>query len=382
MASREQSISAAIDKLNSWVRSSSGRRSISSPTYAVYDWKLEWIRRAIAAETTQIRAIYLSLTCRDCGGSKRYTDSMGYEHPHCRKCSSTGMVRLEFLDTCVDGFRWHTPRERTWSLRLPEDLWKSASLSCDWEPNAKGRDLEPWEVAGCLNVLEKEMPNVPNGHSTGNDWDGFGWKNHKQYRLYVGQQPEACEFCGRFDAHRFHPCRGSIEWTAFACDACRGMFATANVWSDIEHKYVPSGGNGKSIFDEFKMPMQLLTHPEILKWLANRGIGGAMSEPTLTDLRAALERILHADDWLVAITAESPAVRRRLVFLAEERVRQMEAEDPERWSDPWWIARTRCANCKGPREIEYNSGPVCQFKPCGNCGSACIEDGCPVRGEE
>ena len=65
----------AIDRLNSWVRSDSARSWHSSPRYAIYDWKHHVIERAIKEHRAECRGLYLTLNCRDCGGSGKYIDS-------------------------------------------------------------------------------------------------------------------------------------------------------------------------------------------------------------------------------------------------------------------------------------------------------------------
>lgn len=273
----DSQILASLDALNSWVRSDSHRRyAMNSPKYAIYEWKRFIIREAVAAGTAELKAIYLSLTCRDCGGCGRYTDSYGYEWPHCRKCSSTGKHRLTFLVSKIGGYTWHTPWDKV-NIPTPEGMYQFAELSTDWEPNQKGIDLTVEQVAAHLNVLEPLLL-----HRAGSRWiswnygeDGGDARNDR-YKLDLGRGPHRCEFCGRepnpqtaSGGGSWHGCsRDWITWSAWACDPCKALYANSNRWSDAERKYVPHGGNGKSIFDEFKPPV--VTDPEILKWLERR----------------------------------------------------------------------------------------------------------------
>jgi hypothetical protein len=264
----------AIDRLNSWVRSDSARGWWSSPRYSIYDWKNAVIEQAIRAGTAECSAIHLSLTCRDCGGTKRYTDSSGYTYDHCRKCSSTGVTRLWFVVTKIEGRQFHTPRDKSWRFHLPESFWESARLSTDWEPNQKGRDLETWEVAQCLNVCEEavlrgELPK-PGSHGIYDYGDYYGEQDHGKYKLHLRDTAEVCQLCGHVGVPKdpeypdwldgCHHCVSLeyVDWSAWACDACQSLY----------------GGNQSiRIFDVLKLhpPVEKLQHPEIRKWLERRG---------------------------------------------------------------------------------------------------------------
>lgn len=279
---------ASLDALNSWVRSDSHRHTFNSPKYAIYEWKRLVIKAAIKAGQAECHAIYLGVTCRDCGGSGRYTDAYGEKYPHCRKCSSTGNHRLTFFVTQIGDIKWHTPFDKSNGM-VGYDGWKriyeSASLSTDWEPNTKGKDLTTSEVAGHLNVLEPRLWQYSGSRwiyydSPRVSWDSEDVKNGR-YKLYLGRSAEVCEFCKSPSSERdgigHHVSRQWVEWTAWACNACKALYATHSRWSDAAGKYVPAGGNGKSIFDEFVPPAQ--TDPEICRWLERRQIIGAGDRP-------------------------------------------------------------------------------------------------------
>lgn len=272
----------AVDRLNSWIRSDSHWGSFSSPRYAIYFWKLYLVSRALADNPDCWRTVHVCLRCRDCGATGKYIDQYGRNHGHCWKCDSTGTVRLDFLETTIEGFKWHTPRDKTWRINgITNEDWVAAPcVTEDWKPNAKGRDMEPWEVAECLNICEVSLPNP----GTRMIWEGrdyCGDSDNGKYKLFVGRSEQVCEFCkrpavqkgdkpGLMDGSMHHVSRGNIEWSAWACESCQGLFAKSNRWSDAEHKYVPEGGNGKSIFAEFAIPQEKLEHPAIREWLARR----------------------------------------------------------------------------------------------------------------
>lgn len=255
-------IAMAIDRLNSWARSDSSRRYLSSPVRAIYDWKRHFIEESLrAGRVENPHAIRLTLTCRDCNGSKKYTNMYGEEFPWCRRCGSSGVVPLRFLVTTICGYTWHTPETEAMRISrvcLPEDIWQRSTLSVDWEPNQKGRDLQVHQVAQWLNVLETEYPNVPGSHGVYDYGNWIGDADHKRYKLYLGRFDTECAFCGcpkepEIIGGCYGVSREFIEWSAWACKPCDGI-----------------QGDGKSIFAQFPVPVEQLQHPEIAKWLANR----------------------------------------------------------------------------------------------------------------
>lgn len=264
------SVLESIDHLNSWVRSTSASGWYSSPRRAIYDWKSNALKNAIATGEAESHPIYLSLTCRDCGGSKRYTDSYGIKFPHCRRCSSTGITRLEFIVTEIGPFVWHTPRDKSYSFHLPEDFWSKASLSVEWEPNAKGRDMELWEVVAALNVCEMAVLRgelcKPSYHGVYDYGYWIGDSQHDRYKLNLGRLNGVCVFCGEagkekdpiahpgwLDGHWCHAVRSCIDWVAYVCLSCNSTI-------------------GSTVFDRFPVPVERLEHPEIRQWLERRGI--------------------------------------------------------------------------------------------------------------
>jgi hypothetical protein len=278
----------AIDRLNSWVRSDSARGWWSSPRYATYDWKSHVIERAIAAGTARLSAIHLMLNCRACGGEGIFVYDDGEKAP-CRKCEKSGHVNLEFLVTEIEGFTWHTPRNRIWKFGPLDEVWASAKISMDWEPNQKGRDLELWQVAECLNVCEEAVARgelcKPGSHSSGGH-DEYE-VSHGNYKLHVANstEREVCELCG----HRAVPKGDSggtdgmwhgivtdhVSWSAWACDRCQACFKQGLIWAPGLQAYIAHGMSGL-IFDALKLhpPIEQLAHPEIQAWLRRRGAEG------------------------------------------------------------------------------------------------------------
>lgn len=267
----------AVDALNSWVRSDSARWfSSRHPRYAIYDYKTEVIRRAIVNGECTYRWIYLTLHCRTCGGTGIFKHESG-DTSTCRKCWRTGKNTLHFLETDIQGVKWHTPQDRAWRLKVGGGR-ELDNLSTDWEPNAKGKDLTVGEVARYLMVCEDELgEGCLSAHGI---YDYGNWiddQEHKGYKLDLGRQGAAvCEICGVTvadelkDGSWHHVSRTHADWSSYACNVCRALFATRNRWDDAQGKYAPDGGNGRSIFDEFKPPT--VTDPDVREWLSRRKV--------------------------------------------------------------------------------------------------------------
>jgi hypothetical protein len=160
----------------------------------------------------------------------------------------------------------------------------------DWEPNAKGRDLELWQVAECLNVCEEAVVRgelcKPGSHSGGGGWDEYE-VSHGNYKLHVrhSEDREVCELCG----HRAVP-KGNhggtdgmwhgivtdhVSWSAWACDRCQACFKQGLIWAPTLQAYITHGMTGL-IFDALKLhpPIEQLAHPDIQAWLLRRGVEG------------------------------------------------------------------------------------------------------------
>lgn len=213
-----------------------------------------------------IRKVHTVVKCHDCGGTGRY-----YHHgsdrtfPHCYKCNSTGMARLEFIETEIQVgqtdasmIRWHTPVREWWNIReVPKTEQLPESQPTPWEPNQEGKCMEPYEVAQCFNEAEtffKERPAPYTG-----DWYCSGYYYDFDYSLYLGESdPKYCDLCGKETngEPRRHGChRDLMAWTAIACVECardseRGLNSPA------------------SIFDRFPSPEYLAAHPAIQEWHA------------------------------------------------------------------------------------------------------------------
>lgn len=153
-----RSVINALDHLNSFVRSNAHRDyALYSPRNYIYLAKAWAIKAINELKLPQpFTHVQVTVKCRDCDGTGRYVDDYGYKHDRCWKCSSTGWVRLKFIETLVDirwkVVRWHTPVEH-YPINEHKDEEHYSYHDTRWQPNQPGKDLAPWEVAKYLNVL-------------------------------------------------------------------------------------------------------------------------------------------------------------------------------------------------------------------------------------
>lgn len=252
----------AMDRLNSWLRSPSAHRGgYSTPYRAIYFLKREAIEWADANLECLHSAVKVKAKCRDCGGTGKYTDSYGYEWPHCRACSNRGSLALEFVQTIIRGGPvWHTPwlkfyvyrgqRYSGYRLSIPLGLVRGADE--EWSVYQAGRDMTPEEVARDLNTIEGFWTKRPAPYYTdyGGPFDDF------KYKLYVGAtDPSRCSLCGSFseEPYRYGVSRSCIEWSDHACKVCANLYK-----------------HSAKVFDLFPIPQPLLRSSHIQRFIERR----------------------------------------------------------------------------------------------------------------
>lgn len=222
------------DALNSYVRSPSYRGGLSSNLKRViYHYKREALKAVTSARLASHRRVWARSKCIDCGGRGRYTDYNGHTHPHCRKCGSTGSVKLSFIESTIAmvSIVWHSPERECWDfLPLGWREWPEESAG-DWAPHRPGKDLTADEQAKHLLEVESFFPNTP---------QRFYWEDYyscgsgtyfypfEDYTIYVGDSMDlGCAMCGRQDQMR--PCGYGVttrrlSWTAHVCEPCRSRY--------------------------------------------------------------------------------------------------------------------------------------------------------------
>ncbi len=233
----------ALNTLNSWVRSSSGKRH--GVTKAIYFFKNTAIKHAYQAGMIEAtRKVKVLVKCRDCSGSGRYEDWSGHKFDHCRACSSTGTAELRFIESTICGHHWHTPWLK-WPIASIRPDSAEPWHATDWKPNQPGRDMPLDDAVRLINQVEEYFTERPTR------WSGeFGLCDDYNYRLDLGRVPALCQFCGDDDVreHGYHCSRGLIEWSAKVCHHCKAALGDT------------------AVFDLMPVPLNLIT-PEIRRWI-------------------------------------------------------------------------------------------------------------------
>jgi hypothetical protein len=217
-----------VDALNSYVRSPSYRGGLSGNLKRViYHYKREALKSATNLQIVSHRRVWARSKCIDCNGKGRYTDYNGYTHPHCRKCYSTGSVKLQFIESTIAAASivWHSPERDCYDF-LPIGWleWPEESAG-DWAPHQPGKDLTADELAKHLLEVEGFFPNKPRRYFW-DDYYGGGsyYYPFEDYEIYVGDSCDlGCVICGnqenvRQGGYGVHTRR--LSWTAHICEPC------------------------------------------------------------------------------------------------------------------------------------------------------------------
>jgi hypothetical protein len=244
-------IIAAMDRLNSWVRSESYRvYAFGGPRRAIYHYKSAMIRYGIdSIGGASVRRIVSSVKCRDCGGTGRYTSQYGREFPTCRACRSTGTASLEFIETkFAVGVCWHTPMS-SWPF-CSVNAYSLAAEVDSFRPCQVGKDMAVGEVAADLHAVESFLRKIGVLSRLGQSY-----AEDLNYRLHLGKTKRVCGHCGSAAfLPEFGTCVVSsfnfVQWQAYAHDACYRIKA----------------------FDFPFRPPAVIADPRVQKWLAGRNL--------------------------------------------------------------------------------------------------------------
>lgn len=257
----------ALDKLNSWVRAPHSHGEISRPKNAIYWIKGKLLNALTSAGRASHRLIVLEVKCRGCDGTDKWISwDIGRTNEPCRKCDATGVHKLWFVESRIDGgaITWHSPAPRGIFVRYPLllrlDSLGVAQPVTDWKPNQPGRPMEAADVARCLNVVEEFIPERPGEYWT---YDGGPFYTF-HYSLFVGEQAKACFRCGKIGESVGSLCctREAISWCGWICRDCDKTFDHRSTWSEAQQKYICPN----SMFDACPFPLDLVTDPEIQQW--------------------------------------------------------------------------------------------------------------------
>lgn len=275
----------AVNYLNSYVRSEACRRHLlSKPERAIYHLKRYALEAAQKAGMVSHRRVGVVATCRDCGGTGRYMDSVGQEFDHCHRCQNRGHLVLYFVESEIlfdpsgwqfwKNFAWHTP-EKQWPREWNDWLKNEFPGDTRWKTHQLGQDLTPAQVAECLNVAEAYFPQRPPLRWVDLDY------THRQvddfdYRLYVGETSKCCRFCGseseESEIGRCAVRRGNICWIDHACKACRDRYPVVRFFK-------PGAPKEPNIYDDFPWPHQLTNNEHIQGWIERHPAKELTKEP-------------------------------------------------------------------------------------------------------
>lgn len=239
----------AIDKLNSYVRSTSYKsHHISGPLGAVYEMK-RWAMIAAKEQGLdwQHRFIYSAVICRNCEGTGNYNNSYSDDdlfYEECRTCSGTGTAHLYFIETTIDigrSVKWHTPRHKFPFYATGIDASTGDYIKeKNWTPNYPGHELTSIEVAQYLNIAEEYFEEKIKEDLK---YDHFTFK----YCLYIGEtEKEICSLCGAAALPGAQVVtRFKLYWRDHCCKQCHQHF---------------------DVFQRFSLP-QYLINEDIKKWM-------------------------------------------------------------------------------------------------------------------
>lgn len=264
-----------LDAMNSFVRSEVHRRRWSCRTSmpkVVYHYKREALREFTQLQLASHRLVFVRVTCRDCGGSRRYTDSYGYTHDHCWLCGSTGSVGLRFVEsTLPGGIIWNTPERDDFRRGVGQEVATRVETPI---VHQVGKDLTPSEVAANMNAIESVITVQPPRVT---EYYGTDYLPHHTYQLWIGESSrDTCLICGSHEGAPFHGYgarTGRLCWTGSVCLKCQAQ------------------ANGVEIFDVLArlLPAELLT-PEITEWAARHP---APPEPPKPQETFPVPKIVH-----------------------------------------------------------------------------------------
>lgn len=233
---------AAIGRLNQHARAwGCGRK-------AIYGCKGVVTIAAGEAGALQGRLIAWIGKCSACDGTGKHWEFGA----RCRRCSTTGKVRLQFLETTFpDGHVWHHPWQVNelgfvgWEIArsiwgivewaqdgsggyyTPDPAWEGGIRPLSWEPaetwspRLPAERLPIAELAPLLNTVESWMATSAAG----------GWLRSSalhqmaRYRLDIGRADGPCCLCGAAPTHGlgFMPRELRLHWSRPVCDGHRDM---------------------------------------------------------------------------------------------------------------------------------------------------------------
>jgi hypothetical protein len=315
---------APLSRLNAWARLPYEQKlDMHEAAAAIYRYKRTVLAEAIRAGIAQLRIVAVERPCKTCdpqcpGQFKRFGYEDEYWHEDCRRCNATGRVTLRFVESNIDGFKWHTPRPK-WDLSgLEDSAWENCELT-EWTPEQPGAPLERIELIGLLNQIESVI-------FQGRTIPHFSWPRYyhqPDYSLHLGEITR-CWVCGADPArteykwgHEIY--RPGFRWKQRICEGCDvRAYSAPPAWpANLDPRWRMDErrrrGSWPAWQDCCPLP-DIASGPEVTAWLSRRGIVPCCFVPgahccaangTRVEVQAirgadAVVMIDDSEDWLYA----------------------------------------------------------------------------------
>jgi len=164
----------ALDRLNSWVRSTSRFGLQGTLKRTIYWTKTHAILDISKIYSIKMRRVMVKTECRKCDGTGVFVHWYDWDYGHgreggepCLGCRATGTATLKFVETFIGPIRWHTPQREWYSSSL--DVY--VPFPChygqrnddgyeltEWKPNQPGREMTNEEVIRDMLIIFRRWP--------------------------------------------------------------------------------------------------------------------------------------------------------------------------------------------------------------------------------
>ncbi len=265
----------AMARLNNWCRVPFDQKlGMHDAERWIYAYKRFVIGAAIRLGMAALRLVAVERPCKTCKGTGLYEwvnwhDEDDVRFEDCRRCGATGKVLLRFVQSTIDGIRWHTPRPR-WDLGVfTEAEWEAlSSTTTDWEPEQPGQPMERLDLIRALNEVERTLYA---GRLIRRRF-GSGY-----YSLDLGKILD-CAFCGAPCSGHYPECtwrivRPGMLFERAVCTRCHDRAAWRDwplVWPANLH-WPRERDNFPEWSDRCPLP-PIARDPAVTEWLGRRGI--------------------------------------------------------------------------------------------------------------
>jgi hypothetical protein len=326
-----QQVLQPLSRLNAWARLPLAQQiDMSDAAGVIYRYKRSVIRAAIRAGIAQFRIVAVDRPCKTCKGTGTYIwinwhDEDDQRHEDCRRCGATGIVTLRFVESNIGGFRWHTPRPK-WDLGVFDEAAWGKCEATDWAPERPGAPLEFIDLTRLLNQVERVIFQdliIPHFVSP-------KYYHQRDYSLNLGTITE-CWICGANPARAKYKWghdiyRPGLRWKQLTCEDCEdAAYSTPPVWpAKLDPRWTMDERRRRDSYPPWQdccLLPDIAKTPEVIEWLARRGIVPGYFQPgsrccaangtrvEMQYIRDGMARvtIYDEDDWLYVSPYEENA---------------------------------------------------------------------------